>query len=850
MNAGQPERPTRFIVDQRLFHLVAPGHLRLKCLEPELFRTLRETACKSRSKKQRPAQPLPNYLPGCRWRRVRERTRFLADPDRLRWCFTVDAGGGKTTILQQMEYLRHVLPQFSGHMSLLVKFSELPTSSLDYLDGPNAKLLVLLKEQIQHDIPLDDLRNLLRHRIRSGQFTLLVDALDQTDSGTKDHIEMARALAGFLRCYPSTRCIVSGRLNAIQTYRRELFDPAETSLPAWDYVLVDIFGPHQIRRFLGKRRAALLDRVDADALAIPRTLRAVLEIPKAQLASVRTASDIYWRAIHSTLDAMLNAQRVALDSHQLGLSDEEACQLLGAVAFQMIKQGKRSGVPKPEVNAWMTTLWSQCSQDFKYGFSDDIQCFKRKLISLARLNAHLEYSVMETKGLSRIEFSNPTIMDFFAALWITRYASDDDRAWLSGRVYINGAADTAPLREVWKLAAEMPGEQFRGLPAARDDATYAQAMSALYGARAETGAALRSTQMIYRSWPAMLHLAGFLSDSCSTQAQIDAATCAAQDDVWMTPQRHEPAQESDSAAEIARRAVLSFLGEFPNKMRGTNGPEAQKVAQDFCSWFVPIPEREFEALTFWMGDETSGYNNEKQHASSIPGRIQMAKYPVTNRLMALFDARHGERFEGYKRYSPELDCPAIYVDWYTAWCVALWLGCRLPTEQEWEYACRAQAGLAEEPTKWHCGDDEAKLATVACYFENSKVRTHMVPGKGTLRAALDRLSTHVVNGNWKEGKQSNRWGLYHMHGNVWEWTSSWYHTDAEIGRDLEHGTSHVLRGGAFHDYAGCCRSAYRSYAAPSISSSNVGFRVVSLCFGALIPARRSAGWDQPVVTVE
>jgi len=127
---------------------------------------------------------------------------------------------------------------------------------------------------------------------------------------------------------------------------------------------------------------------------------------------------------------------------------------------------------------------------------------------------------------------------------------------------------------------------------------------------------------------------------------------------------------------------------------------------------------------------------------------------------------------------------------------------RLPTEAEWEYACRAGT------TKTYSfGDSEGMLGDHAWYDTNSDKKTHPVGGK-----------------------KPNSWGLYDMHGNVWEWCQDWYGsypsglvTDP---KGLSIGSHRVLRGGSWVNLARHCRSARRSFHAPSDRDSNLGFRVV------------------------
>ncbi len=130
-------------------------------------------------------------------------------------------------------------------------------------------------------------------------------------------------------------------------------------------------------------------------------------------------------------------------------------------------------------------------------------------------------------------------------------------------------------------------------------------------------------------------------------------------------------------------------------------------------------------------------------------------------------------------------------------------GYRLPTEAEWEYACRAGT-----ETRYSFGDDAALLEEYAWYRANSKCRTEPV-GR----------------------KRPNAWGLYDMHGNVWEWCWDWYDDDYyrnspgvdPLGAE---GTDYrTFRGGSWRVEARYLRSAYRDRHAPEYRHCSVGFRV-------------------------
>jgi formylglycine-generating enzyme required for sulfatase activity len=135
---------------------------------------------------------------------------------------------------------------------------------------------------------------------------------------------------------------------------------------------------------------------------------------------------------------------------------------------------------------------------------------------------------------------------------------------------------------------------------------------------------------------------------------------------------------------------------------------------------------------------------------------------------------------------------------------------RLPTEAEWEYACRAGS-----TTKYSFGDAGSLLVKYAWYQDNS----------GYTDKAPSRTETHGVG-----EKEPNAWGLYDMHGNVFEWCQDWYGNYASGAvsdpTGPASGSDRVLRGGAWTSQAWTCRSAYRRTFDPNDRSiSRLGFRV-------------------------
>ncbi|NJL88899.1 MAG: formylglycine-generating enzyme family protein [Coleofasciculaceae cyanobacterium SM2_1_6] len=188
-------------------------------------------------------------------------------------------------------------------------------------------------------------------------------------------------------------------------------------------------------------------------------------------------------------------------------------------------------------------------------------------------------------------------------------------------------------------------------------------------------------------------------------------------------------------------------------------------------------------------------------------------------------------------------CPVEQISWHEAqeFCARLSnladRTYRLPSEAEWEYACRA---VAEDYTEYSFGDEASDLDAYGWYGNNSghesidaEALWQEDRNNYTARLRANGNRTHPVG-----EKMANAWGLHDMHGNVWEWCADDWHDDY-VGAP-EDGTpwldtnndNHsqyslkVLRGGSWNDIAGNCRSALRNWSDADYRVNNLGFRVV------------------------
>ena len=218
--------------------------------------------------------------------------------------------------------------------------------------------------------------------------------------------------------------------------------------------------------------------------------------------------------------------------------------------------------------------------------------------------------------------------------------------------------------------------------------------------------------------------------------------------------------------------------------------------------FVLIKAGEFLMGTL-PSDEDWDSDEGRQCLVKITQPFYLGMWPVTQ---TQWQALTGENPSFFKDPASPVEC----VDWEECqtFCkrlsVQAGVSVRLPTEAEWEYACRAGS-----LSKWNFGDDESRLGTYAWYDGNSSGKTHPCAEK-----------------------EPNQWGLYDMHGNIWEWCADWFDLKYDSGSSLTNpcgptfGSHRVLRGGSWGASARTCRSAHRGKSDPRIRNFVTGCRLV------------------------
>jgi formylglycine-generating enzyme required for sulfatase activity/serine/threonine protein kinase len=219
---------------------------------------------------------------------------------------------------------------------------------------------------------------------------------------------------------------------------------------------------------------------------------------------------------------------------------------------------------------------------------------------------------------------------------------------------------------------------------------------------------------------------------------------------------------------------------YTDRLPGEGPQHRVRITKPFYLGMYVVTQGEYQRV---MGNNPSEFSATGKGKDKVSGQ-DTKRFPVEQ-------VSWDEAVE-FSRKLSELPAEKAAGWWY-----------RLPSEAQWEYACRAGS-----TTRFCFGDDERLLAEYGWCGADAGGMTHAVGGK-----------------------RPSAWGLYDMHGNVWEWCQDWYDKDyyARSATDDPSGppggSDRVFRGGGWNDPARRCRSAYRAINAPGARYINLGLRV-------------------------
>lgn len=381
-------------------------------------------------------------------------------------------------------------------------------------------------------------------------------------------------------------------------------------------------------------------------------------------------------------------------------------------------------------------------------------------------------------------FRDRKTMEWYAAYYLMNYATRSDLyetiPGAGDRCVLDFAADNEWGSNCWRQAIEMPRGQVQ-------EHVAIESLGVLFERPSEDGARQpRPCELMWLAWERWLEPR---AASVDTGGGPPRPLRGAAELIGKFRQEFE--QLCADGNDLALSLRLDPRRDEPDKKLGNKTTQGQ---------YRRIPP---------AGPSTS-FRGERPVAVTVSA-FWLRKFVVTNAEYRLFDP-HFE--SGYSAGFDSPNRPVVGVTWYAAAMFCRWLGAdyRLPTEAEWEAACRA----GKETAYWF-GPSERSLKKHAWYDDNSEGRTH-------------ELADSV-----KAGGHENPWGLYDMHGNVWEWCLDWYgeYDQREVVDPCgpAQASDRVSRGGSWASVARRCRAAFRNWGVPQFRYQRLGFRLAAVPTG-------------------
>ncbi len=552
-----------------------------------------------------------------------------------------------------------------------------------------------------------------------------------------------------------------------------------------------------------------------------------------------------------------------------------ALQLLGAMAFVMltippVDSGERYDAADPsrpaapnfnrlDDNEGIERLKEAVYQRFPrhYGGPGGWSTFQRDLGCLRAMNDALEQGIVDAPGMQPIIWRNPSLQEFLAAYWLSWRGTDEDVRYLADRIYLPYDSAHQDCYWVWRFAAEMPYM-------ACDQGHWVRAMASLYQpANPGSTPPRRSCELIQRSFEHLERLRNRQRHPAATRVLDDFQG------EFARIRRGDFGPEQQTAArdfieQFREVPAGSFRMGTPPEKQGMSEPEREfwrqtlaaahaqletreqleSLVDQLLESLYPAPTRDAkrwrqEARDWWLGvfanqnlaaierrsyplDETPA---DDSRTPEFKKPFLLNRYPTLNRWYRLFDPSHGQQphhAEIYSRVSGSDEQPAIFVSWYDAWVFCRWAcwdgqACRLPHEDEWEYA--AKAGTNGDQLRWW-PDDEDRLAE-CCTFDLDFDKGSTTPPRG-----FDPADAVYQGGQQKPDRDHrNPWGFVDMLGNVWEWTEDLYRRQYTHADQPPESSARVCRGGSWRSPREYVRSGVRDHALPTRVNFVVGFRV-------------------------
>jgi len=508
-------------------------------------------------------------------------------------------------------------------------------------------------------------------------------------------------------------------------------------------------------------------------------------------------------------------------------------KLLGIVAWRMTLAGYRRSVsPKKrqDIPAEIKEIKQATQQRCEKSLQITSEKFEKAWKLLERI-ALKHRGITESFQADYLAFRNARIQELHVARFLTQHATAEDLVELRKKIGDEGWA------RILILAAQMP----LGMELGADEGVYADTLKCIFS-RPSDKTHRRPTEVMWRAVEFLkIQRQDDLDDFRANLVRSLKNQLAGE----FQRIKNGLADWIDDPAGIERAKLIAegIFRKMPDDPPGVNPPKNESHMVVLADPQKPRKGKEGEdeekvvdrngkpMMEFQMGSpegETDAFDNEKQKDVWL-SPFAIHRFAVRNKEFQLFDPAQADADKKLGKRFLGPDQPAISVNWYDATVFTWFLGTftdvhksdgdqndqrksdsrewrfALPTEAQWEYACRAGT-----TSRYGVCNQETDLKKYAWYSGNPKTgnQTHEV---GLL--------------------EPNRWGLYDMLGNVWEWCFDWLGDNLPGGEDpcgLEQASDRVLRGGGWGSGGRGCRSAHRCRFTPGYRDEDCGFRLAAV----------------------
>ncbi len=718
-----------------------------------------------------------------------------------------DPGQGKTVLSLQIQKLLCTpesrsrifgdsYPRLVVHwMSRLPQTSKHHPSIVDVLMADTALVDVFPDESVR--------KKVIGYAMAEGRLVIVLDAFDELPAEQKRQVVKL-----FEQSPDKIRWIVTGRDWAInrEIADQKLFDPKEffrLRIKAFSTKLQDLYMSQALP---GVEWRSVLSGPKEDwdeLLGLPATLRELiraLSLPsgkKGKGPRFESPSDLFcFISQHMLLRELRkdkNAKAIAEDG--LDLKPTVAASLvqrgIGAVALEMALRGHWREVIKPttpELNEEIQDIWKWAKKRFMEGgedVSEESWKWVKKFLNQYEFNGGAAQADL---GAESLVFRNVRIQELNLGRYLVNFASSTDlrgekksksKQASKGTKRAQSAIDCLGLdswTNTWRCAIKMPVLK-RGKDHGVNRECYEEGLRLLFERPTQVDQR-RPTKLMWEAQEWLGEKAGLKE---------------------LVPRLHE-------------HLVNQFQSIKQNLEYGSAVAELLDPARYVLLRCGDDPTLEKDTGKFLMGpDDDDNDDDGRTVAVTLSQRFGICRYQLTEEQFSVWDNIPDPAGS---------NIPVNEVSWWDSYFFLVGLsGERVklsdgreysftfPTEAQWEYACRAGS-----TTDYCYGDDEGGLDQYAWYSNNSGGSRHPVGEK-----------------------KPNAWGMYDMHGNLWEWCWDWdgAYPSGPVTDPVgpPKGSSRVDRGGSWDLVAADCQSAYRLRNVPSIRYDSIGFRLALSSFG-------------------